>query len=113
MSAPVHVGRLRSRWIFFPLAAVLVVAPAAAAAAALSATSTISWQPCHETFFCARVKVPLDYGDPAGKQISLKLIKHPATDPARLIGSLFVNPGGPGGSGVDEVLDAGDALFTP
>jgi pimeloyl-ACP methyl ester carboxylesterase len=54
----------------------------------------------------------LDYDKPAGKQISLTLIKQPATDRAHRIGSLFVNPGGPGGSGVDFVQFVGSELFT-
>ena len=41
------------------------------------------------------------------------MAKLPATDPARRIGSLFVNPGGPGGSGVDFVRLAGELLLSP
>jgi pimeloyl-ACP methyl ester carboxylesterase len=44
--------------------------------------------------------VPLDYADPAVPTIQIAMIKHPATDPAHRIGSLFFNPGGLGGSGV-------------
>jgi pimeloyl-ACP methyl ester carboxylesterase len=51
------------------------------------------------------VKAPLDYDDPDGPRIELDLIRHPATDPGERIGSLFMNPGGPGGSGVDLVRD--------
>jgi pimeloyl-ACP methyl ester carboxylesterase len=47
--------------------------------------------------------VPLDYQHPHGQTISLALIKLPASDPAHRIGSLFTNPGGPGGSGVQFV----------
>jgi len=43
------------------------------------------------------VQVPLDYDDPDGPTITLALAKRPAGDPDRRIGSLFVNPGGPGG----------------
>ncbi|WP_073489753.1 alpha/beta hydrolase [Streptoalloteichus hindustanus] len=50
---------------------------------------------------CARVTVPLDYGKPQGETITLALLRRPATDPARRVGSLLVNPGGPGGSGTE------------
>ena len=40
------------------------------------------------------------------------MVRLPATDPSRRIGSLFLNPGGPGGSGVEFVLFAGPFLFT-
>lgn len=73
---------------------------------------TINWTACHDSFFCGRAQVPLDYDRPQGPQISLALIKLPASDPARRIGSLFVNPGGPGGSGVDFVRELGQSLFT-
>jgi pimeloyl-ACP methyl ester carboxylesterase len=47
--------------------------------------------------------VPLDYDHPRGPSISLALKRLPASDPAHRMGSLFLNPGGPGGSGVDLV----------
>ena len=56
--------------------------------------------------------VPLDYDKPKGKQITLALTRLPASDPGRQIGSLFINPGGPGGSGVDFVLGAGPFLYS-
>ncbi|HEX8869010.1 MAG TPA: alpha/beta fold hydrolase, partial [Lentzea sp.] len=43
------------------------------------------------------VEVPLDYSDPAGERISLKLTRIPATDPARRRGVLIAINGGPGG----------------
>ncbi|MBD0293212.1 MAG: alpha/beta fold hydrolase [Jiangellaceae bacterium] len=60
----------------------------------------LDWEPCNEEFECATVQVPLDYAAPDGEVIELALLRAPATgdDP---IGSLLVNPGGPGGSGVD------------
>jgi pimeloyl-ACP methyl ester carboxylesterase len=77
----------------------------------------VRWSPCHRDFGpfeCATVQVPLDYDDPAGGRISLALIRLPASgDPAERIGSLFVNPGGPGGSGFELVLFAGPFLFPP
>ena len=61
----------------------------------------IVWSPCNDGFQCAQVQVPLDYDAPRGPSISLALVRLPAADPAHRVGSLFVNPGGPGGSGVD------------
>jgi pimeloyl-ACP methyl ester carboxylesterase len=45
--------------------------------------------------------VPLNYSNPKAGTISIALIRLPATDSAHKIGSLFLNPGGPGGSGVE------------
>ncbi len=52
---------------------------------------------------CARVSVPLDYDVPGGDTIELLVKRIPASDTERRIGSLFVNPGGPGGSSVSLV----------
>lgn len=48
---------------------------------------------------CATAEVPLSYRDPDGQTIELAVAKLPAADPERRIGTLFWNPGGPGGSG--------------
>lgn len=64
-------------------------------------SAAIPWTACRNGFECARVAVPLDYDKPRGAAISLSLIRLPASTPSRRIGSLFLNPGGPGGSGVD------------
>jgi pimeloyl-ACP methyl ester carboxylesterase len=53
---------------------------------------------------CSTVRVPLDYSRPNGAKTNLSLVRIPAADPAARIGSLFLNPGGPGGSGVDFAL---------
>jgi pimeloyl-ACP methyl ester carboxylesterase len=73
---------------------------------------TLNWQPCASAtgFYCADATVPLDYADPFGATIQIAVIKHPATDPTHRIGSLFFNPGGPGGSGV-SVLPAAYPRF--
>ncbi|MBD0693595.1 alpha/beta hydrolase [Streptomyces sp. CBMA123] len=49
---------------------------------------------------CATLKAPLDYADPGGRSIDVPVAKVPAADPAHRIGSLLLNPGGPGNSGV-------------
>ncbi len=48
--------------------------------------------------------MPLDWDKPNGKQIELAVIRYLASRPQERIGSMFVNPGGPGQSGVDVVL---------
>ena len=53
-------------------------------------------------FQCAKVAVPLDYSQPDGQTIEIAMKKHLATGSTRQ-GTLFVNPGGPGASGVDSV----------
>ncbi|HEX4818559.1 MAG TPA: alpha/beta hydrolase [Acidimicrobiales bacterium] len=52
---------------------------------------------------CASVKVPLDYTNPTGPTIDIAVNEIPARDASQRIGSLLVNPGGPGGSGIDFV----------
>jgi pimeloyl-ACP methyl ester carboxylesterase len=67
---------------------------------------TLAWQPCGANLpgiQCATAKVPLDYDHAGGATIGIALARRPATDAAHRIGTLFVNPGGPGGSGVDLV----------
>jgi pimeloyl-ACP methyl ester carboxylesterase len=91
-----------------------VPATAAPAPAAPSVPSPqVHWSLCEGGGFeCATVPVPLDYDEPGGASILLSLIRLRATDPAQRIGSLLVNPGGPGGSGVDLVLFGGE-FFPP
>ena len=66
----------------------------------------LDWSTCKKTFECARLTVPLNYADPGGDTIKLALVRARATDPARRIGSLVTNPGGPGGSGVEFLEDS-------
>jgi pimeloyl-ACP methyl ester carboxylesterase len=49
---------------------------------------------------CATLAVPVDWADPDGATIELALARVPATDQANKLGSLLINPGGPGASGV-------------
>ncbi len=94
-------------------ALVAITTAAAVDAPARAATSPLQWKACDHGYFCAKLKVPLDYRDPNGPTISIAMVKQPATDPAHRIGSIFLNPGGPGGSGIDFVVGAGKELFTP
>ena len=56
-----------------------------------------------EGWECATVEVPLSYDGPTRRSITIALTRLPATDHATRIGSLLVNPGGPGGSGIEAV----------
>ncbi|MGA5412004.1 alpha/beta hydrolase [Streptomyces lavendulocolor] len=49
---------------------------------------------------CSFMQAPLDYADPGGDTVELALIRAKASDPAKRIGSLIFNFGGPGGSGL-------------
>ncbi len=64
-------------------------------------TGSLDWKSCDGSFQCASLKVPLDYDRPAGEQLTLALVRRPADNPDQRVGSLLVNPGGPGGSGID------------
>jgi pimeloyl-ACP methyl ester carboxylesterase len=76
------------------------------------AASRISWGRCaagsdaaRAGFVCARLRVPFDYRRPRGRRIRLALVKHAAMRPARRVGTLFMNPGGPGGTGTVQIPD--------
>jgi hypothetical protein len=101
------------------LAATLFTVPSAGATAPSSpstgtgsaAVPQLDWATCAgeglEAFECATAVVPLDYDRPKGEQITLALSRLPAGDPSRKIGSLFLNSGGPGASGVEFVQAPG------
>ncbi|MFD5424802.1 alpha/beta hydrolase [Streptomyces sp. NPDC127084] len=68
-------------------------------------TQTLDWKPCSEApgFECATIRVPLDHRAPGGRTIELAVIKRKATGPGRRVGTLFYNPGGPGGGGTEDL----------
>ncbi|KAM0786781.1 hypothetical protein ACM66B_002215 [Microbotryomycetes sp. NB124-2] len=75
----------------------------------------IRWFQCpdHDKTYCAFVRVPLDHLDPhsSNKTISLAVRSLPATAPKhKRKGALFVNPGGPGGSGTEFIVTQGQHL---
>lgn len=61
------------------------------------------WTGCGDGYECAEVAVPLDHDRPSGPTIDLALVRVPAAAPDGAVGSILVNPGGPGGSGIDYV----------
>ncbi len=74
------------------------------------ATKSVDWKPCPDTaeVECGSVTVPIDWSAPDGPTIDIALARRKATDPSARIGSILINPGGPGASGVADVeSDAG------
>ena len=59
----------------------------------------VQWQPCEKGAECGELAVPIDYDHPEKGVATIALIRYRAT--GEKIGSLLMNPGGPGGSGVD------------
>ncbi|WP_436774270.1 alpha/beta hydrolase [Yinghuangia sp. YIM S09857] len=69
----------------------------------------LAWNPCEDDpeteekdeaeFQCATLRVPLDYANPAARSIDVAVMRYQAAASEGRIGTLLVNPGGPGGSG--------------
>jgi pimeloyl-ACP methyl ester carboxylesterase len=83
---------------------------AAEPSAAATVSSSITWGACpappagdklDPRQSCGTLRVPLDYRHPDGKQVTIAVSRIPATDPAKRRGVLLLNPGGPGGEGLD------------
>ena len=64
------------------------------------------------TVECARIQVPLDYARPTGPEISVGLLRIHYADQPQRIGSLLVNPGGPGASGISLAVVLAGELST-
>ena len=110
----------RMRRIAVAVAAVLVVGLVAAApASGGKPPGEIRWHGCGRqvppTLQCGELAVPLDYRHPRGAKIRLGFNRLRAQDRKRRVGSLIVNPGGPGGAGSDVVAleAAGAGLWHP
>lgn len=108
-----HRRRTPARLATVATAALALIAPTAASAATLgtngAAAPVLSWGACdpalldaNPDFTCATATVPLDYRSPNGAKIQLAVSKLPATGPGTRLGSVFVNPGGPGAPGIDS-----------
>ena len=76
------------------------------AAASASPSPELAWTPCGDDFACAVLDVPLVEDDPAQGTVPLALTRLPAADTERRLGSIVVNPGGPGLSAVEFLQSA-------
>jgi pimeloyl-ACP methyl ester carboxylesterase len=72
----------------------------------------LDWATCYEDFECTDLRVPIDYADLTVGTFKIAVLRYKAQDPKNRIGSLIVNPGGPGGSGVDYAYNA-EYVFDP
>ena len=71
-------------------------------AGSMTSPGGLTWKTCG-ALQCAGLAVPRDYADPNGPTLTLALARKPARTPAARIGSLLINPGGPGNSGVSDL----------
>ena len=72
----------------------------------------LNWTTCYDEFDCAELLVPIDYADLTVGSFEIALLRYKAQDQEKRIGSLVINPGGPGGSGVDYAYNA-EYFFDP
>ncbi|MDQ7805045.1 alpha/beta hydrolase [Amycolatopsis sp. A133] len=91
------------RWL--TAAAVTAVLGSLLAATPASAAEAVDWQPCADApgVDCGTVTVPIDWAHPDRGTTTVALARRKATDPQARIGSVLMDPGGPGGSGTGEV----------
>jgi pimeloyl-ACP methyl ester carboxylesterase len=75
-------------------------------------SQTLKWKTCFKEFECTDLLVPIDYTNFATGTFEIAVIRYKAADRKNRIGSLVVNPGGPGGSGVDYAYNA-QYIFNP
>jgi pimeloyl-ACP methyl ester carboxylesterase len=85
--------------------------PAGAESLAKFYSQKLQWRRC-AGFQCAKLTVPVDYAKPDGATLKVAVLKAPATGSASK-GSLVVNPGGPGGSGVQYAAAADSIVSQP
>ncbi len=91
-----------------PIAAAAGTAPARQppeAALAPFYDQELDWEPCGQAE-CATLTVPLDYDQPDGETIGIHVVRRPADDQDERVGSLLVNPGGPGAAGSTMATNA-------
>jgi pimeloyl-ACP methyl ester carboxylesterase len=69
------------------------------------------WEDCGERLECGWLPVPFDYSQPEGRRMELRVVRHLAPPETR-IGSLLVNPGGPGSEGI-WLAESAEAVYGP
>ncbi|MFD9940423.1 alpha/beta fold hydrolase [Nonomuraea sp. NPDC059023] len=100
---------------FAVLAGAVVLAAGSPAASAAHGDGRLIWGACSDAELpapmeCASLDVPVNWAAPGGRTVRLDLVRLPATEPARRIGSVLGVPGGPGSSGIDDLKRAAPDL---
>ena len=72
----------------------------------------LNWDNCYQDFECADLKVPIDYENLTTGTFKIAVLRYPAAMQNKKLGSLIINPGGPGASGVDYAYNA-EYIFNP
>ena len=116
MTAMKRAGRTGSAILPSVLCTLLAAVPAVAAPGAGQTATPPTWGSCDrfisDTYLpaaqCTTVPVPIDDANPAGPQAQLAVVKIPAS--GERLGVLLMNPGGPGASAVDAVVNLSDSL---
>jgi pimeloyl-ACP methyl ester carboxylesterase len=72
----------------------------------------LAWEDCYEDFQCSILDVPIDYSDLTVGTFEISVLRYLAADQKNRIGSLIINPGGPGSSGVNYAYNA-EYIFSP
>ncbi len=80
--------------------------PATLSSLAKYQSQTLKWKSCYGEYQCAKLLVPIDYEKLGTGSFEISLLRFQALDQSRRIGSLVVNPGGPGSSGLDYAYNA-------
>jgi pimeloyl-ACP methyl ester carboxylesterase len=71
-------------------------------------TQRLVWRSCDRTFQCTTLTVPLNYSKPKGRTLHVAVIRQLSSGSHE--GSLIINPGGPGASGVTFEEEAASAF---
>ncbi|KAJ7799191.1 hypothetical protein B0H14DRAFT_3156589 [Mycena olivaceomarginata] len=78
----------------------------------LTPSEKLIWTPCYSGFECSRLIVPLDYALAATGTAAIAVTRYPSSSKSDYRGPVLLNPGGPEGSGVNYVVEAGPSIST-
>ncbi|KAL5391521.1 hypothetical protein PMIN04_007562 [Paraphaeosphaeria minitans] len=76
----------------------------------LKASANTDWQPCHYWFQCMVLRMPLDHDDSSLGTVAIGFVKSPADEKSKDPQDILFNPGGPGASGIEVMVDGIDAI---
>jgi len=96
-------GKTRRKFVITVSVIATLIAVPSFSASPLTAYQNqgLNWKSCGSGLECTTFKVPLNYSAISSKSFTLSVVRHKATNTNQRIGTLFVNPGGPGGSAFD------------